>query len=219
MNGATVELVLLLVVVLLFLLYSVWGCGEGGRGEGGGTKLHLEGLNKAQHFEGELAALVEQTLQTGTQQQQQQQPSTHSLHKRFQVNYFLGYCILQFCSVKLHFKCYSLKVHFNFHSLIFLYSIKRSAWCWFVPVLAAEFVRGDLLTHSAVELRAEERHAEAQLQRNPLALPGERWRTKERHHTHKNIMHGTDESTMTIRMIWYTSNVLLRYLGPKNVIY
>ena len=95
MNGATVELVLLLLVVLLFLLLlecvRVWGGGEGG----GGTKLHLEGLNKAQHFEGELAALVEQTLQTGTQQQQQQ-PSTHSLHKRFQVNYFLGYCIVQF---------------------------------------------------------------------------------------------------------------------------
>lgn len=38
------------------------------------------------------------------------------------------------------------------------------------PLAAAEFVRGDFSAHSAVELGAEERHAEAQLERNPLGF-------------------------------------------------
>lgn len=36
------------------------------------------------------------------------------------------------------------------------------------PFVAAQFVRGDFPTHFAVELGAEERHAEAQLKRDPL---------------------------------------------------
>lgn len=38
----------------------------------------------------------------------------------------------------------------------------------FLPLAAAQFVRGDLSTHFAVELRAEEGHAKAQFKRDPL---------------------------------------------------
>lgn len=39
---------------------------------------------------------------------------------------------------------------------------------FFLPFVAAQFVRGDFSTHFAVELGAEEGHAEAQLKRDPL---------------------------------------------------
>lgn len=40
----------------------------------------------------------------------------------------------------------------------------------FLPLVAKEFVRGDFPAHFAVELGAEERHAEAELQRDPLVF-------------------------------------------------
>lgn len=45
-----------------------------------------------------------------------------------------------------------------------------------LPFAAAELVRGDFSAHFAVELRAEEGHPEAQLQRNPLVFRGGGWK-------------------------------------------
>lgn len=42
--------------------------------------------------------------------------------------------------------------------------------CFFSPLVAEQFVRSDFSTHFAVELGAEERHAEAQLERDPLVF-------------------------------------------------
>lgn len=46
----------------------------------------------------------------------------------------------------------------------------RLCWVFFSPLVAEEFVRGDFPAHFAVELGAEERHSEAELQRDPLVF-------------------------------------------------
>lgn len=43
-------------------------------------------------------------------------------------------------------------------------------YLFFLPFVAAQFVRGDFSTHFAVKLGAEEGHAKAQLKRDPLVF-------------------------------------------------
>lgn len=45
-----------------------------------------------------------------------------------------------------------------------------------LPFIAAQFVRGDFSTHFAVELGAEEGHAEAQFKRDPLIFRWKAWK-------------------------------------------
>lgn len=49
---------------------------------------------------------------------------------------------------------------------------------FFLPFVATQFVWGDLSTHFAVELRAEERHAKAQFKRDPLIFRWKGWKKR-----------------------------------------
>lgn len=49
---------------------------------------------------------------------------------------------------------------------------------FFLPFVAAQFVRGDFSTHFAVKLGAEEGHAKAQLKRDPLVFSVKGWKKR-----------------------------------------
>lgn len=51
-------------------------------------------------------------------------------------------------------------------------------YLFFLPFVAAQFVRGDFSTHFAVKLGAEEGHAKAQLKRDPLVFSVKGWKKR-----------------------------------------
>lgn len=56
--------------------------------------------------------------------------------------------------------------------------LKMLGVLFFLPFVAAQFVRGNFSTHFAIELGAEEGHAEAEFQRDPLIFRWNSWKER-----------------------------------------